>query len=58
MKKILKITNENNITLKINERNEYDQYPLTIAIFNNNNVIVELLFKYENKHNIFLILTK
>jgi len=52
VKSILKKSTENKKILKLNDKNEYGEYPLLKAIYKNNIEIVQLLIEYANQHQI------
>ena len=52
------ITDNNNIILKLNEKDRFGRCPLIWAIINDNVEVVKLLIKYALQHQITLIYNK
>eukprot|EP00833_Pecoramyces_ruminatium_P002028 jgi/Orpsp1_1/1176060/evm.model.c7180000056261.1 len=58
VKFILENSNKIKKILKLNEKNKYGEYPLLLAIIENDIEIVQLLIEYANKNNIILELNE
>eukprot|EP00833_Pecoramyces_ruminatium_P001647 jgi/Orpsp1_1/1175679/evm.model.c7180000054793.1 len=54
VKLLIEYANRHQIILELNDKNFYDDYPLSIAISNNNIEIIKLLTKYAIEHQIIL----
>jgi len=55
---LIEYANKLNIIFELNEKNEWNQYPILLIYDNNNIDMAKLLMEYTNNHNIILELNE